>query len=75
MSWIAKAETLLDKNQTQITKKFLVIFGDIHKDDLQSIFPYAIMDITKFNEKIFVKQRKKLFREYFNKSNFLVGRL
>jgi len=54
---------------------FLVVFGDIHKDDLQSIFPYAIMDITKFNEKILIKQRKKLFREYFNKSNSLVGRL
>jgi hypothetical protein len=37
---------------------FLVVFGDIHKDDLQSIFPYAIIDITNFNEKILIKQRK-----------------
>jgi len=39
---------------------FLVVFGDIHKDDLQSIFPYAIMDISKFNEKNTHKTTEKI---------------
>jgi hypothetical protein len=35
---------------------FLVIFGDIHINDLRNIFPYAASDITKYNDKLFVKQ-------------------
>jgi hypothetical protein len=30
---------------------FSVVFGDIHIDDLQNIFSYDIMDITKSNGK------------------------
>jgi hypothetical protein len=37
---------------------FLVVFGDIHIDDLQNIFSYATMDITMIKEKLFEKQQK-----------------
>ena len=30
---------------------FLVVFGDIHIDDLQSIFHYTNMNITNYKEK------------------------
>ena len=37
---------------------FLVVFGDIHIDNLQNILLDATMDTIKNNEKIFVKQHK-----------------
>ena len=37
---------------------FLVVFGDIHIDDFQNIFPSATVGISQKKEKLFEKQQK-----------------
>jgi hypothetical protein len=52
---------------------FIAVFGDIHIDDLQNLFPYAIMDITKSNEKNTRKTiHNKQFVEIRNLLKFII---
>ncbi len=44
---------------------FLVVFGDIHIDNLQNIFRYATMDTIKNNEKNIRKTTKKIIYKIF----------
>ena len=55
-SW--SRNTAKKKNQTNISKMLLMVFGDIYIDDFQNIFPDATMDITK-NKKNYSKDNKK----------------
>lgn len=58
-SW--SRNTAKKKNQTNISKMLLMVFGDIYIDDLHKLFPDASMNITK-REKIIRKTIKKTFR-------------
>ena len=39
---------------------FLVVFGDIHIDDLQNIFSYATMGISQRSKKNYSKKQQKI---------------
>ena len=49
---------------------FFVILGDIHTDNLQNIFPYATMNITKNKEKLFEKHSKNYLGKISTNLNF-----